>query len=118
LKGAVNSPVIDFIFGYERRELGGEDADELSAGVRKRLFDLVALQPYLEFRLLFGRLDTAGDEMDYGGAALGAGLLFGITDNLFLDANLSYEVTNDIDVGPEDTPFRGLLGRIGIGWAF
>lgn len=118
VKAAVNSPVLDFIFGYERRELGGQDADEISAGVRKRLFDVVALQPYLEVRVLYGKLDTDGDKMTYAGGAVGGGLLFGIGKHFFVDANVSYEVTNDVDVGIDSTPFRGLLGRAGVGWSF
>ncbi len=118
LQAAINSPVVDFIFGYERRQLGGQDADELAAGIRKRFFDLVKLEPYMDFRVLYGRLDTGDGKMTYAGASVGAGLLFAITDHFYVDGNVSYEVTNKVDVGIDSTPFMGLLGRIGIGWAF
>ena len=51
-------------------------------------------------------------------AQLGGGLLFNLTEHLFVDGNLEWEGTTSIDVGPDDTRLDGLIGRIGIGFSF
>lgn len=120
IKGAFNTPVIDIIGTIERREFEDENALEVSAGVRKRIIDVGPIEPYVELRLLRGGglKTSSGHDETYGGLAVGAGVLFAIGDHLFFDANVSYEATSDIDVGPDKTPLRGTLGRIGIGWSF
>lgn len=120
IKGAFNTPVIDIIGTIERREFDDEDCIEVSAGVRKRIIDVGPVEPYVELRLLRGGglKTTSGDDENYGGLAVGAGVLFAIGDHLFLDANLSYEATSKIDIGPDDTALSGTLGRVGIGWSF
>lgn len=120
LKGAFNTPVIDIVGTIERREFDDERATEVSAGVRKRFFDVARLQPYVEGRLLRGAgLETSGGHREtYAGIALGGGILFNLTDHLFVDGNLEWEGTSAIDVGPDDTRLRGVIGRIGIGFAF
>ncbi len=113
-----NTPILDFTAGYERRGFGDADADEGSLGVRHRFLDIVGLQPYLGLRVLFGKFDPGGEDSSYGGVSLGGGALFNIGDHFFVDANISYEVTNSIDVGPDSTELQGLLARVGIGWSF
>lgn len=118
-KVAFNTPILDFTAGYEKRMFDDADADEGSVGLRHRFLDLVGLQPYLELRGLFGQLDAdGGDSSSYEGVSLGGGALFNIGDHFFVDANISYEVTSDIDVGTDDTALEGWLARVGIGWSF
>jgi hypothetical protein len=120
LKGAFNTPVIDIVGTIERRKFDDESATEVSAGVRKRFFDVSRLQPYVEGRLLRGGglETTSGHRENYAGIALGGGILFNLTDHLFLDGNLEWEGTSSIDVGPDDTRLHGAIGRVGIGFSF
>lgn len=117
-QAAFMTPIVDVVGGVEWREFQDEDVPELSIGLRRRFFELWKLHPYIEANLRYGSdLDTGVDEDDYTGWNAGLGALLDVTDRLFLNARLMYEVT-PIDLPSGETDIDGVIGTLGVGLAF
>lgn len=114
-QAALSTPIVDVLAGVDFREFEDEDATELTLGARRRFFELPRLHPYVEGNLRFSidELETAdAGEDNYFGWNAGAGILFDLTDSLFLNFRAMYETT-DIDGNDVD----GLIGTVGIGFS-
>ncbi|MEM9382600.1 MAG: hypothetical protein AAGB93_21790 [Planctomycetota bacterium] len=115
---AVMTPIIDVLGGLEQREYGNDDTPELVLGVRRRFLEVWRLRPFVEGNVRYGfELDTGEASEDYFGWQVGLGLILDLTDHLFLNARLMYDRA-DIDTGSGSTDVDGLVGTLGIGWAF
>lgn len=118
LHAAFMTPIIDVLGGLEQREYGDGDSPELVLGVRRRFLEIWRLRPFVEGNVRYGfELDTGEASDDYFGWQLGLGLILDLTDHLFLNARVMYDRA-EIDTGAGTTDVDGLVGTLGIGWAF
>jgi len=117
-QAAFKTPILDVLGGVEFREYQDEDSPELQLGLRRRMFEIWRLHPYLEGNLRYGTgLDNGVDEEDYAGWNAGLGALLDVTDHIFLNARLVYEST-EIELPGGDTDLDGVIGTLGVGWGF
>jgi hypothetical protein len=64
-QAAFKTPILDVLGGVEWREYQDEDSPELQLGVRRRVFDIWRLPPFIEGNLRFGTgLDNGVDKED------------------------------------------------------
>ncbi|MEM9803518.1 MAG: hypothetical protein AAGA20_24590 [Planctomycetota bacterium] len=119
LHAAFMTPILDILGGVETREFEDEDAPELVIGLRRRFFELWRVHPFIEGNVRYGLdLDNGFEEEDYFGWQIGGGAILDITDHLFLSARLMYESTEVDRPFGGSTDITGLVGTLGIGWAF
>lgn len=117
-QAAFMTPIFDILGGVDFREYQDEDSPELSLGLRRRIFEIWRLHPFVEGNLRYGTgLDNGIDEEDYAGFNLGIGALLDLTDHIFLDARLLYE-TIEIDLPGGNTDLDGVIGTLGAGFRF
>ena len=116
---AFMTPIVDFLGAVEVRDYDGAEAKEAKLGLRRRIFEIWRLHPYIVGDARFGfDLDTGVEESDYTGWDLGLGGLLDVTDHLFLDFKLVYEQTgDDIELPSESTAIDGIVGTVGVGWS-
>ena len=94
------------------------DSPELDIGLRKRLFGIWKLQPYIEANWRYGfDLDTQTRSEDYFGYNVGVGALIDINGTYFLNFRAMYDNTS-IDVTNGDVDVEGVIGTVGIGLKF
>jgi hypothetical protein len=118
VQAALNLPIVDIVAAVDRREFQDESVPELSIGLRRRVFGFWRLHPYVEGNLRFGRdLDTGVEEDDYTGWNAGLGAMLDVTDHWFLNVRLMYEST-PLELPGDDTHIDGLIGTVGLGFAF
>jgi hypothetical protein len=117
---AVLTPIVDVLGGIDRREYSGEEVTEGRLGLRRRFFEIWMLHPYIVGDARFGfDLDTGIEESDYTGWDLGLGALLDLGEHFFLDFKLVYEQTaEDIELPSGDTSLDGIVGSVGLGFAF
>lgn len=117
-QAAFMTPIFDILGGVDFREYQDEDSPELSLGLRRRMFEIWRLHPFIEGNLRYGTgLDNGIDEEEYAGWNLGLGALLDLTDHIFLDARLLYE-TIEIDLPGSETDLDGVIGTLGAGFRF
>ena len=105
------------VAGYSDREFGSAvDSTEYYAGLRywlggtTRAGYLMAVGRYSE-----GLEIAAGQSHSYWGYGVGGGAMTQMTENIFLDGRLMYELlTRDINVGVNDVDLHGLVISLGI----
>jgi hypothetical protein len=115
---AFNTPILDILGGIDMREYQDEDAPEASLGLRRRMFEFWRLHPFIEGNARYGfGLDDGVDEDDYTGWNAGVGALLDLTDHLYVNARLVYEMTT-IDLPDGDTDIDGVIGTLGLGFHF
>jgi hypothetical protein len=116
---ALMTPIIDLLGGLDQKTFGSEDNPELMLGVRRRFFEIWRLHPFLEGNVRYGTgLDNGVDDEDYFGWQAGGGVLLDLTDHLFLSARVMYETTELEQSGGDTVGADGLIGTIGLGFAF
>ncbi|MBL8861702.1 MAG: hypothetical protein JNK02_06780 [Planctomycetes bacterium] len=109
----------DLSLGYEQREIGGEDVDELFLGGRCFVIDSPIVSPYLSARLRYSDGFEDSDSDSYSGWAAGVGAFVWFLGPTYIDLNVHYEdLFSDPDVGGSETGFDGITGAIGLGLAF
>ena len=115
-----------FVLGWDEREYEDVDSTEFYAGLRF-LLARTDLRPYLSAKLRYGKglefpstaLSPAFDSDEFWGWGAGGGLMAFVSDNVFFDLNLAYEdVFDDIDAEGVDVDLDGLVGTVGVGFAF
>ncbi len=115
---AFMTPIVDFVGGIDWREFQDEQVTELSLGLRRRVLEFWRLHPYIEANIREGSgLDTGDDETDYTGWNAGIGAILDVTENLFVNFRLMYEVT-PIDLPNGETDIDGIIGTLGVGFSF
>jgi len=112
----------DIILGWDEREYDDDiDSTEFYAGARFR-FGSDTLQPYLEAKVRYGlglEFTDSIESEDFWGWSAGGGLLLWPTAALFIDLNLAWEDTfDDIEIEGVDLGIDGLVGTVGVGFAF
>jgi hypothetical protein len=110
----------DLSLGFEQRELGGEDADEVFLGGRFFVIDSPIVSPYVSARL---RHSPDGfdlpDSDAYTGWAAGVGAYVWFLGPTYIDVHVHYEdLFGEPDVGGAEVGFDGVIGTIGLGVAF
>lgn len=111
----IMTPVLDVIGGVDQRDYENDDAQELTLGLRKRVFEIWRLHPYIEASYRYGfDLDTGQKSEDYTGYVYGAGVLVDLSDALFLNLRVVQDVTT-VETGTGDKDIDGLVGTVGIG---
>ena len=114
------TPIFDVLGGLDFREYDeavaapgvDDDTPELVVGLRRRIFELWRLHPYLEGNLRYGADVTDFDE--YFGWALGGGAMVDLTDRLFVNLRVMYEST-PVDAGGTNRDVEALIGTLGVG---
>ena len=115
---ALNTPIFDILGAVDFREYGDGDTPELSVGVRRRFLELWRVHPFIEGNLRYGLdLDTGTVSDDYVGYNLGGGVIFDLTDHIFLTARLLYE-NAELSTGSGDVTADGWVGMLGVGIHF
>ncbi len=119
LHAAFMTPIVDLLGGVEQRTFEDEDSPELVLGVRRRFLEIWRVHPFVEGNVRYGLdLDNGDTSEDYFGWQIGFGALLDITDHLFLNARVMWDTTSVDTAGGGSTDVEGVVGTIGIGYAF
>jgi hypothetical protein len=105
----------DFVFVNEEDGVDDVTYYTIAAGARIMKMRPGSVSPYGEFLLGWHKIDTEGlDESDIG-FRLGGGVLYGLGDNLLLNASLGYSAVS-MDAGFVDFDVEAFILEVGVGW--
>ncbi len=121
---ALMTPIVDILGGVDWREYGDADTPEIVLGVRRRIFELWRLHPYIEGNLRYGTdlefsSATAASTIseDYTSWAAGVGAIVDLSSSWFVNVRLMYENT-PIETPAGEVDVDGLVGTLGLGISF